>query len=152
MRSQQQWFNEYAESHQNTTNQKIHFLCVPLIYFSIVGMIMCIPSMWITNTLHLNSPVFGNWAALLLAFLMLFYLRLSIKTFILMAVFSGISLYGNFFLSQSVPLFYTSISIFVIAWIGQFYGHQLEGKKPSFFKDLQFLLIGPAWVFEKMSK
>jgi uncharacterized membrane protein YGL010W len=40
--------------------------------------------------------------------------------------------------------------LFIIAWIGQFYGHKIEGKKPSFFKDLQFLLIGPAWVFKKM--
>ena len=152
MRSQQQWFDEYAESHQNKTNQKIHFICVPSIFFSIVGMLMSIPTGWLNNTLHFNHPVFGNWAALLLAFLMIFYIRLSVKTFILMAVFSGISLYGNFFLSQVMPLLYTSIAIFIIAWIGQFYGHKLEGKKPSFFKDLQFLLIGPAWVFEKMSR
>ena len=34
----------------------------------------------------------------------------------------------------------------MIAWIGQFIGHKIEGAKPSFFEDLQFLLIGPAWV------
>ena len=38
------------------------------------------------------------------------------------------------------------LSIFVIAWIGQFLGHKIEGKKPAFFKDLQFLLIGPLWL------
>jgi len=59
---------------------------------------------------------------------------------------------GNYYLSQILPLFYTSIVIFVSAWIGQFYGHKLEGKKPSFFKDLQFLLIGPAWVFKKLNE
>ena len=36
--------------------------------------------------------------------------------------------------------------VFVLAWIGQFIGHLIEGKRPSFFKDLQFLLIGPAWL------
>jgi uncharacterized membrane protein YGL010W len=51
-----------------------------------------------------------------------------------------------------MPLFYTSLLIFVVAWVGQFYGHHIEGKKPSFLKDLQFLLIGPAWVLEKLSK
>jgi uncharacterized membrane protein YGL010W len=44
------------------------------------------------------------------------------------------------------PLWATSIAIFVAAWIGQFIGHAIEGKRPSFFKDLQFLLIGPLWL------
>ena len=34
----------------------------------------------------------------------------------------------------------------MLAWIGQFIGHKIEGEKPSFFEDLQFLLIGPAWL------
>ena len=58
---------------------------------------------------------------------------------------------GNYYLGLSLPLFYSSLAIFVIAWIGQFYGHKLEGKKPSFLKDLQFLLIGPAWVIKKVT-
>lgn len=37
-------------------------------------------------------------------------------------------------------------AIFVVAWIAQFYGHHVEGKKPSFFADLQFLMIGPLWL------
>jgi uncharacterized membrane protein YGL010W len=44
------------------------------------------------------------------------------------------------------PLWLTALVIFVIAWIGQFAGHALEGKRPSFFKDVQFLLIGPLWL------
>ena len=43
-------------------------------------------------------------------------------------------------------LFLIYISIFATAWIGQFLGHKIEGKKPAFFKDLQFLLIGPLWL------
>ena len=43
-------------------------------------------------------------------------------------------------------LFLIYISIFTIAWTGQFLGHKIEGKKPAFFKDLQFLLIGPLWL------
>ena len=69
-----------------------------------------------------------------------------------MLLFSLICLIGNGYLAALIPLFYTSLTIFVIAWIGQFYGHHIEGKKPSFMKDLQFLLIGPAWVFEKLTK
>jgi uncharacterized membrane protein YGL010W len=36
--------------------------------------------------------------------------------------------------------------VFVLAWIGQFIGHKIEGKKPSFFDDLRYLLIGPLFV------
>ncbi|MFT4754809.1 MAG: YGL010W-like membrane protein [Salibacteraceae bacterium] len=152
MKAQETWFAEYAESHQNKLNQKIHYICVPAIFFSIVGMISSIPANLITNTLQFSHPIFGNYATLVLILLMIFYIRLRIKTFVLMAVFSIVSLYGNYYLSQITPLFYTSLGIFVIAWIGQFYGHEVEGKKPSFIKDIQFLLIGPAWVFEKMTR
>ena len=69
-----------------------------------------------------------------------------------MFLFSVAGLIGNYYLSIILSLFYFSLGIFVVTWIGQFYGHKLEGKKPSFFKDLQFLLIGPAWVFEKLAK
>jgi uncharacterized membrane protein YGL010W len=152
MKTLQNWFNEYAESHQNKINQSIHFICVPAIYFSIVGMLMSIPSHFISSTINLNNPFIENWAAIILFFLMLFYIRLSFNTFVRMLVFSIACLIGNYYISLLLPLFYTSLLIFVLAWIGQFYGHKLEGKKPSFFKDLQFLLIGPAWVFEKLYK
>ena len=36
--------------------------------------------------------------------------------------------------------------VFVLAWIGQFVGHMIEGRKPSFFEDVKFLLVGPAWL------
>ncbi|REE82022.1 putative membrane protein YGL010W [Lutibacter oceani] len=152
MKTQQQWFDEYAVSHQNKTNQSIHFICVPAIFFSIVGLLMSIPSNTLSNLLNINNPFIENWAAIILIILLLFYLKLSYSTFVKMLAFSIVCLMGNYFLSTFLPLFYTSLAIFVVAWIGQFYGHKLEGKKPSFFKDLQFLLIGPAWVFEKLSK
>ncbi len=152
MKSLHQWFDEYAESHQNKSNQSIHFVCVPLIFFSIVGMLMSIPSGTLLKILKLNNPVFENWATVALILSMVFYIRLSFTTFVKMFLFSVICLIGNYYLSTILPLFYISFTIFAISWFGQFYGHKLEGKKPSFFKDLQFLLIGPAWVFEKLTK
>ena len=152
MKSMQQWFDEYAESHQNVTNQKIHYICVPVIYFSIVGMLLSIPSKTLTNLLQFENQFFTNWAALIILFVLLFYLIHSFKSFILMLIFSIVCIIFNSYLSLYLPLFLTSLILFVIAWIGQFYGHKLEGKKHSFFKYLQFLLIGPAWVFEKITK
>lgn len=150
MRTLEQWFEEYGVSHQNPKNKAIHYVCVPAIYFSIVGLLMSIPNGIIANILKLNMPVIENWAVVVLLFVLIFYIRLSVAMAIKIAVFSAICLILNHYIGQFVPLCIFSIGIFVIAWIGQFYGHNIEGKKPSFLKDLQFLMIGPAWVVENL--
>ena len=150
MKTMQQWFDEYAISHQNKTNQIIHIICVPVIYFAIIGMFMSINTTFLQNNINVNNPLIENWATIIFIFVLIFYLRLSVKVFIKMFIFTVLSIIANYYISNNINLLYFSIIIFVIAWIGQFYGHKVEGKKPSFFKDLQFLLIGPPWVFEKM--
>lgn len=150
MKTLDQWFEEYAVSHQNPKNKAIHYICVPAIFFSILGLFMSIPNAFLSNLLHLNQPIIENWAVVALIFVLLFYLRLSVAMAIKIAFFSILCLILNFYISQFVPLWAFSIGIFVIAWIGQFYGHNLEGKKPSFLKDIQFLMIGPAWVVQNL--
>jgi uncharacterized membrane protein YGL010W len=150
MKTLEQWFEEYAVSHQNPKNKAIHYVCVPAIYFSITGLLMSIPSDLIANTLQIRTPIIENWAVVVLLFVQVFYIRLSVAMALKIALFSAICLIVNFYISQFVPLWLFSIAVFVIAWIGQFYGHNIEGKKPSFLKDLQFLLIGPAWVVENL--
>ena len=146
MKTQQQWFDEYAISHQNATNKIIHYICVPAIFLSIIGLLMCLPSRIIRDLFPITNPIVENWGFIAVFFALFFYSKLSMKTGILMAIFSVFCLALNFLISTHFSLFYFSIIIFIIAWIGQFYGHKIEGKKPSFLKDLQFLLIGPAWV------
>ncbi|WP_422089371.1 DUF962 domain-containing protein [Tenacibaculum ovolyticum] len=152
MKTLQQWFDEYAVSHQNETNISIHFICVPAIFFSIIGIFMSIPTQFLNSLIKIDNPLVINWATIALVFFLLFYLRLSFSMFIKMLIFSILCIIGNYFLGKYLPLLYTSIAIFIIAWIGQFYGHKVEGAKPSFIKDLQFLLIGPAWVIKKIFK
>ncbi len=149
MKTQKTWFSEYAESHQNPVNQRIHYICVPLIYISIVGLLMSINAEILNKLLPINNFRI-DWAMLVLIPILAFYWKLSVKTFIRMLLFSIFALLVNYYISLHFNLFYVSLSIFILAWIGQFYGHKVEGKKPSFFKDLQFLLIGPAWVFKKI--
>ncbi|MEM5538574.1 Mpo1-like protein [Olleya sp. AS48] len=149
MRTLQQWFDSYAVSHQNPTNISIHFICVPAIFFSVVGLFMSIPSGFLNNILP--HPIIANWAFVLLVItLVLFYFRLSVKVGIQMLLFSAFCLVLNYVIAQYVPLVYFSLALFIIAWIGQFYGHKVEGQKPSFIDDLQFLLVGPAWVMYKL--
>lgn len=150
MRTLDQWFDDYAVSHQNPVNKKIHYICVPAIFFSILGLLMCIPNAIISNTLNLNFPLIENWAAVILVLLLLFYIRLSVVMALKIAVFAFLCLFANFYIGQYVNLLLFSVGVFSVAWIGQFYGHHIEGKKPSFINDLQFLLIGPAWVIQNL--
>lgn len=135
----EQWLAEYGESHRNPINKRIHWICVPAIYFSLVGLLASLP-----------MPVTGlsswlNWGSLALVLACLYYLVLSRPVFIGMTLVSLLAVLGNHWLAAHASLWVVSLAIFVTAWIGQFIGHRIEGRKPAFFKDLQFLLIGPAW-------
>ena len=149
-----QWFSEYAESHQNKTNKRIHFICVPTIFFSIIGLLSLVPVTSLTRDINSDYIFFINLASPVIILIFIFYIRLSLSIAIGMLLVSIISLWLNFLIYSSgiIPLWLFSVIIFVLAWIGQFYGHNLEGKKPSFFKDLQFLLIGPAWILSFVYK
>jgi uncharacterized membrane protein YGL010W len=146
MRTLDQWFDEYAVSHQNSLNKSIHYICVPAIYFSIVGLFMTIPF----PSFDFGLPIIQNWAFVVLLFVIFFYFRISATMAIKMAFFSLICLVLNYYIAGFVSLWKFSVAVFVVAWIGQFYGHKIEGKKPSFIKDLQFLMIGPAWVITNL--
>ena len=132
MKTLPEWLAEYGESHQNQTNKRIHWLCVPAILFSLVGI------SWQLSTVL---------TIVLLALMLLFFVRLSTPLFLAL----GLLLLLMLTLVSVLPVgsgFY--LGLFVVAWIGQFSGHKVEGKKPSFFKDLQFLLIGPAWCLDAL--
>lgn len=150
MKTAQEWFDDYAVSHQNDTNILIHYICVPAIFFSVIGLLMSIPSSFLVETFELYNPIVENWASVVGVIILIFYLRLGFWYFAQMFLITLLCIIGNFWLGNNVNLLYTSILIFVVAWIGQFYGHKVEGMKPSFIKDLQFLLIGPLWVVKKV--
>ena len=150
MKTAKEYFDEYAVSHQNETNQAIHYFCVPLIFFSVIGLLLSIPTSFLEYTLNLSNPLIENWAIIVGIVISVFYLRLGFWYFIEMLFIILITIIVNFWLGQHVNLLYTSIGIFVLAWVGQFYGHKVEGAKPSFLKDLEFLLIGPLWVIQKI--
>lgn len=138
--------SEYGESHQNSTNKAIHWICVPAIFFSVVGLIASIPSGPVQMFLGEGNP-YANWATVALIFVTAYYITLSIWLTVGMVLFGYACLMVvQIIASTGTPVWAVSLAVFVVAWIGQFYGHKIEGKKPSFFKDLQFLLIGPAWL------
>jgi uncharacterized membrane protein YGL010W len=152
MRKIDQLLAEYGDSHQNITNKTIHWICVPLIFFSVVGLIFSIPSDMVQTVMGEDNP-YANWATVGLIVVLAYYVTLSIPLAIGMTIFALLCLFvAEWISTTSTPLWAASLLIFVAAWIGQFYGHKVEGKKPSFFKDLQFLLIGPAWLMHFIYK
>ena len=146
MKTIHDWFNEYGESHQNKTNKIIHWICIPLIFWSIIALLSLIPQEIILFDWNYN---FFHWGAIVIVFGLFFYLRLSFKIFLGMAFFSLYVLLDIWIMYKILggnTLMYLAIFIFIFSWILQFFGHKIEGKKPSFIKDIQFLLIGPAWL------
>jgi uncharacterized membrane protein YGL010W len=150
MRKIDQLLSEYGESHQNVTNKTIHWICVPLIFFSMVGLVASIPAAMVQ---HVLGP-YVNWATIAMALILLYYISLSVSLTVGMGLFALLCLYlANAIASVAIaPLWLVCVIIFVLAWIGQFYGHKVEGKKPSFLKDVQFLLVGPAWLMHFIYK
>tara|TARA_Y100001934_G_C11652213_1_gene450492 strand:- start:78 stop:530 length:453 start_codon:yes stop_codon:yes gene_type:complete len=137
------WISDYGVSHKNPTNKKIHWLCVPIIMFTLLGLLSMVKFYSI------------NLAYGLIAMALIFYIRLSITISIGMFIISAIQLGSIYYLEQILlfsNLLYIYIGVFIVAWIGQFIGHKIEGQKPSFFEDLQFLLIGPAWLLSFIYK
>lgn len=141
MRTFEQWMNEYGASHQNPINIKIHKVCVPLIMLSIIGLMWSIPV-----PIFFNQIAYLNWATLFIVGCLIFYATLNMKMFLGMVLQTLLMVVITVVLENNHLLLPTSIGIFIIAWIFQFYGHKIEGKKPSFLNDLVFLLIGPLWV------
>ena len=120
----------YGESHRNHVNEWVHIVCVPLIVFSLLGLL------W---SVHASVALLGGILALY------YYYKLSrpfaAGMLLMLAVMLGVLL-----IMPPLTILPVSLAVFVLAWIGQFIGHQIEGKKPSFLDDLRFLLVGPLFV------
>ncbi len=121
---------KYSESHLNHTNELIHFVCVPVIVFTLLGLV------W---SIH-------PFAAVAVALASLAYYFMLSKPFALGMLVMAAFMLALLSLMPDAAVLPLSIAIFVVAWIGQFIGHKIEGKKPSFLEDLRFLLIGPLFV------
>jgi uncharacterized membrane protein YGL010W len=124
----------YGESHRNPRNSAIHCVAIPLIMVSLVGLMYAMHP-WVAYAFLLAS--------------MVYYARLGSPVFL--ASMAAISLLGVA-LVQSLGSYVLPVSVvvFVLAWVAQFVGHRIEGRKPSFFEDLQYLWVGPLFVLAKL--
>lgn len=138
MKTLKDWLVEYSVSHQNPTNKLLHWICIPPIVFSVVLALKLIPV----------GNVWVNPATVVGVLALAYYARLSWQL-----AAGMVAIFGALYLvvlavesSAGGYAIWVAAAVFVLAWIGQFVGHNIEGARPSFFKDLQFLLIGPLWL------
>lgn len=143
MRSAQQWLDLYGVSHQHPSNKVIHWICVPVIYWTVLAFLWSVPTAFLGEVAS-----WLNWAVVAVIVVQAYYFVLSWRLALGMLVINiGLLLFTDWLASVSPwPVWQVALVAFVLAWIGQFVGHKIEGKKPSFFNDLQFLMIGPIWL------
>jgi len=142
------WLGNYSEDHRNPTNIVIHWICVPLILWTVIALL------WVVPVPALLGRA-GLWAGVAMFAALTFYLRLSRALGLAMFVaFVALGLITEALYRWLGPaaLMWLAIGVFVVAWIAQFVGHKVEGKKPSFLTDLAYLLIGPAWIVAKIMR
>lgn len=130
-RAVERLFGRYDESHRNRTNKAIHWVCVPLIMWSLLA------ALWAWTPAA---------AVALVVAALVFYAWMSIPLAVGMALVSVVMLSTLLFFPGRASLLVVAGVVFVLAWIGQFIGHHIERRRPSFVDDVKFLLVGPAWL------
>ncbi|MFM7798003.1 MAG: DUF962 domain-containing protein [Planctomycetota bacterium] len=138
------FFDAYSADHRDATNQLLHVLCVPAIVWSLLALVYCIP-------LGEGAPT-GLLAAVLAVVAVAFWCWLSLPLGLGAGVAMALSYWSVAALHAvlgSGGLAVVGAVVFVVAWVGQFIGHHIEGRRPSFFTDLVYLMIGPVWVLAK---
>ena len=129
MRNVDRLLQRYGEYHRNAINKLIHWICVPLIVWSLLGVL------WAASPLV---------AYLAIGAAMAFYLWLSVPLALGMLAVVALMVYPLTLLGAQALV--VSMIVFVAAWIGQFIGHLIEGRKPAFLEDIRSLLVGPVWL------
>jgi uncharacterized membrane protein YGL010W len=140
-------FAEYSDSHTHSLNLLIHWLAVPVIYWCVLALLSTLPfpSAW-----RLVPGL--DWGTIAAVGVSLYMLTLSASLAAGMGILSSLCLAIAAAYSRwgDVPLWQFALFIFVFAWLLQFIGHKIEGRRPAFLRDVQFLLVGPAWLLSKV--
>lgn len=139
MKTLEAWFSDYERDHQNVWNKRIHYVCVPLILYSVLGILDAVSR---PELLNLSISL----ATITVCLAGAFYIFLHAGLGLFMVACSLVMILSFRFFTSDYELLMLSGLVFGLSWVGQFYGHILEGRKPSFFTDLLFFLIGPLWV------
>src|ERR1039457_4028341 len=75
MRSVTAWLNDYGDSHRNPTNKFLHWICVPVIVWCIIGLLWSLPA---PEVLRSVLPA-ANWGSLTVLAALIYYALLSVR-------------------------------------------------------------------------
>jgi uncharacterized membrane protein YGL010W len=140
LRTLSDWLGEYGESHRHPVNKVVHWICVPAIMWSVLAILWTLP-------VPGAPPIPFNWSLAVTVLALIYYFLLSPRLALGMLPIVAAMLASLLLLARAgAPIVWIAAAVFGVAWVGQFWGHHVEGKRPSFFKDVQFLLIGPLWL------
>ncbi|HEX3633544.1 MAG TPA: Mpo1-like protein [Casimicrobiaceae bacterium] len=129
MRRVDRLFENYSQYHQDPVNKAIHWICVPLIVWSVLGML------WAASPVAACATI-----AVATVFCLVLSAPLALGMLgVLAAMAWALTLLGD-------RVLVVSLVTFAAAWIGQFIGHAIEGRKPAFVDDLRSFLVAPAWL------
>lgn len=143
MSAADKWLDEYGRDHAHAANKALHWVCVPLIVTSLIGLLWSLP---VPEAFSQSSPVL-NWGTLFIMASVVYYFIMSLTlAFGILPFLVLVVVVVSWVDGLATPLWLISAVAFVLGWLGQFIGHRIEGKPPSFFKDLQYLMIGPIWL------
>ena len=144
MRTAAQWLDDYGDSHRHQVNKTLHWICVPVIVWCVLGLLWSLP---FPGGIRPMYPA-ANWATVAVFATLVYYSMLSARLMLGVLPLLLVFLWSLDRLDRwdALPLWSICVGLFVVAWIGQFIGHAIEGRRPSFFKDVQFLMIGPLWL------
>ncbi len=148
MRTAAQWLDDYGDSHRNHVNKALHWICVPVIAWCVLGLLWSLPFPGGIRGAFPAAQPLANWACVAVLAALFYYSVLSIRLALGALLLLAVMLWSIDVVERwsPLPLWSLCLLLFVAAWIGQFIGHAIEGRRPSFFKDVQFLMIGPLWL------
>jgi uncharacterized membrane protein YGL010W len=143
-------FVDYAQYHQTSGNQLTHIFGIPLIAIAVLGWLS---SVWIVSPQFLQTagvPLSLLHWDLAVAAIIAVTIRYATLDWRLGLPFSLV-LYGLYWIGRALPNS-ACWAFFVGGWVLQFIGHWVfEKKSPAFTKNIEHLLIGPIWIFAKLT-
>jgi uncharacterized membrane protein YGL010W len=143
MNTADSWLAAYEAERIHPATKALRWICVPVIVLGFVGLLWSLP----VPRAFQQSPAVLNWGTLFLMAAMVYYFIMSISLGIGMLPFVIGVIVGVAWLdSLRTPLWALAGALFSLGWLGQLAGDWIQGRKPAFFKELMFLMIGPIWL------
>lgn len=137
------WLERYEASHSDLRYPAVYWAAVPLVVLGTVGVLWSIP---VPQAFVEISPLL-NWGSAFLMAAAVYYFIISLSLAIGMLPFLiGLASLQMWLVESEYPAIYVSTGILLAGIIGLAVGLRSEGRFLAVARDLQLMMIGPAWL------